>query len=242
MIIEIKETKKLDFKKPVLIEGFPGVGMIGTISTFYLVEKLGLELIGEIVSSHFPPVTSIHNFKPLSPARIYGSADKDVIVLFSEFVIPAEIVYSLTNAIIDYADSKKVRTIYSFAGIGVENPPDTIYGIASTDSIGEELKKSGVSLIKEGATQGVSGVLISQCALRNFPAANLLIPTDKLLDPRSSARLLDSVKKMLGFDLNTDDLVKEADEVEKKIKGTFDKMKSMNQDYKNFQEQQAIYD
>jgi uncharacterized protein len=242
MIIEIKETKKLNFKNPILIEGFPGVGMIGTISTFYIVEKLGLELIGEIVSSHFPPVTSIHNYKPLSPARIYGSAEKDIIVLFSEFVIPAEIVYSLTNSIIDYADSKKVRMIYSFAGIGVENPPNTIYGIASTDKVADELKKNGFSLIKEGATQGVSGVLISQCSLRGFPAANLLIPTDKLLDPRASAKLLDSVIGMMGFELNTGDLVKEADEVEKKIKGTFDKMKSMNADYKNFQEQQAIYD
>ena len=242
MIIEIKETKKLDFKNPVLIEGFPGVGMIGTISTFYIVEKLGLELIGEIVSSHFPPVTSIHNFKPLSPARVYGSAEKDLIVLFSEFVIPAEIVYSLTNSIIDYAKSKNAKMIYSFAGIGVENPPETIYGIASTDKVAEELKKNKISLIKEGATQGVSGVLISQCALRSFPAANLLIPTDKLLDPRASAKLIDASTKLIGFELSTEELLKEADEVEKKIKGTFDKMKSMNTDYKNFQEQQAIYD
>jgi len=242
MIIEIKETKKLDFKNPVLIEGFPGVGMIGTISTFYIVEKLGLDLIGEIVSSHFPPVTSIHEFKPLSPARVYGSVEKNIIVLFSEFVIPAEIVYSLSNKIIDYALSKNVRVIYSFAGIGVENPPDVVYGIASNDEVAEELKRNKISLIKEGATQGVSGVLISQCALRNFPAANLLIPTDKLLDPRASAKLINVSSKLIGFELNTDELIREANEIEKKIKGSFDKVKSMSSDYKNFQEQQAIYD
>ena len=36
----IKELKKVDLKNPILVEGFPGLGMVGSIATNYLVKQL----------------------------------------------------------------------------------------------------------------------------------------------------------------------------------------------------------
>ena len=189
MKVEIKEIAKAKLKSPVIIEGFPGIGMLGTIGTAYLAEKMEMKLIGYFASSHFPPIAAIHDYTPVFPARIYASEKNNVIALFSEFVIPADIVYLLSQKIIEFAREKKASAIISMAGIGSENPTDQLYGIASTPQMAEKIKAAGIQLVKEGATQGVSGVLIAECAAEKFPAANLMAQTSAPLDPAASARL-----------------------------------------------------
>ncbi|MCX6767534.1 MAG: PAC2 family protein [Candidatus Micrarchaeota archaeon] len=233
--VEIKETEPIKLKNPVIIEGFPGVGMVGTISASYLAEKLGMKIVGYLASSHFPPVAAIHDYKPVSPARIYASKKLNLIVLFSEFVVPAEIVYPLSETIIEWAKKKNAATLYSLAGIATESPADKIYGIASTPKIGESLKAKGIELIREGATQGVSGVLIAECASQKFPAANLMIQTNAPFDPRGSAKLLDKLSEVIGVKIDTKPLVAEGQKVEERMKEAFDKMKKMHTDYQEFQ-------
>ncbi|MBI3588592.1 proteasome assembly chaperone family protein [Candidatus Micrarchaeota archaeon] len=236
MHVEIKEIEPVKLKNPVIIEGFPGIGMIGTISSSFLAEKLDMKLIGYFSSPHFPPIAAIHDFKPVSPARIYASEKHNLIVLFSEFVIPANIVFTLTEAITDYARKNKAAMIYSLAGVASGTPDDKIYGIASTAEIGEKLKKEGIELIKEGATQGVSGVLIAECAAEKFPAANLMVQTANPLDPKAAARLLDKVTTMLSLPVKTQELIGEGDKIEGRIKDAMEKMRSMHQDYKTMEE------
>src|SRR3989344_1340165 len=175
MMVEINELEKIKLKNPIVIEGFPGIGMIGPIGSSFLAGRPCMKLVGTISSTHFPPIAAIHDFKPVSPARIYGCEDHNMLVVFSEFVIPAEIVLPLARRLIDYAKEKKARAIYSLAGIALENPTAKIHGIASTKENFDALKANGVELIKEGATQGVSGVLIAECAAQKFPAANLMV-------------------------------------------------------------------
>lgn len=233
--VEIKEVEKIPLKNPIIIEGFPGIGMVGTISASYLAEKLQMQLVGYIASTHFPPIAAIHDFKPVSPARIYASKKHNLIILFSEFVIPTEVVFPLAQEILDYAKQKKAKIIYSLAGISSENQGEKIYGIASTPSIGEQLKKKGIELIKEGATQGVSGVLISECASKKFPAANLMVQVDRPLDPTAAVTLLKKIEELTGISIDTKPLLEEGKKVEEKIKQIMEKMKHMHQDYSELQ-------
>lgn len=231
MLVDIKETAKVKLKNPVLIEGFPGVGMVGTISASYLAEKLDLQLIGYIQSTHFPPIVAIHNYAPMSPARIYASEKHDLLVLFSEFIVPAELVYALSQKILQYAQDKKARAVYSLAGIASPQPDGKIYGIASTKKMGDLLKKEGVELIREGATQGVSGVLIAEAASMNFPAANLLIQTVNPMEPAGSAKLLDKLSKIVGFEVDTSSLLKQGKDIQQKLKENMEKIKTLHTSY-----------
>lgn len=240
MHVIIRETKKMNLKKPIIIEGFPGIGMVGTICASYLAEKLKMDLVGSMHSPKFPPISAIHDYKPVSPARVYASQKHNLIVLFSEFVIPAEVVFGLSSAILDLAKAKKASALYSLAGIATPEPADTIYGIASTSEMAEKLKKNKVELIREGATQGVSGVLIAECAARRFPAANLLVQSGAPLDPRASARLLDRVASMLSLQVDTVDLVKQGDAVEQRVRESMEKMKDLHAGYKQM-EQNPMY-
>ncbi|HLC38137.1 MAG TPA: PAC2 family protein [Candidatus Norongarragalinales archaeon] len=236
MMVEIKEIEKVNLKNPIVIEGFPGIGMVGPIAASFLAGRPCMKLVGYISSTHFPPIAAIHDYKPVSPARVYACEDHNMIVLFSEFVIPSEIVLPLARELIEYARKKKAKAIYSLAGIASELPQDTIHGIASTPAVFSKLKSGGVELIKEGATQGVSGVLIAECAAQKFPAANLMIETNKPLDPSGCARLLDFLGKMAGFKIDTKPLNKEGEQVEQKMKDAIEKMQSLHKDYKQMEE------
>jgi uncharacterized protein len=234
-LIEIREIEKIRLKNPIIIEGFPGIGMVGTISASYLSEKLGMKLAGYLASNHFPPVAAIHDYTPVSPARIYASEKHNLIVLFSEFVIPAEIVLPLTEKIIEWAQKKKARAIYSLAGVAVPETGKKIFGIASTKQMQDVLKKNGVELIKEGATQGVSGVLIAECAAKKINAANLMAQTQAPLDPGASAVLLDKLSEIIGIKVDTKPLATEGQKIEEKIKEALNKMKSMHDNYKEME-------
>ena len=236
MLIEINEVYKPKLKSPIIIEGFPGIGMVGTISASYLSEKLGMKLAAYISSSHFPPIAAIHDYRPVSPARIYASEKLNLIVLFSEFIIPADIVYLLSKKIMAYAEEKKAKAIYSLAGMASQKPSAKIFGIASTTQMADRLRGSGVELVKEGATQGVSGLLISECANKGFPAANLLIQTDAPMDPKGSAKLLSKLSEIIEVPIDVSTLLREADSVEQKIKESIDKIKTMNTKYSEMAE------
>jgi uncharacterized protein len=230
--VEIHETERVTLRNPVIIEGFPGIGMVGTICASYLADKLGMKMIAHLSSSHFPPISAIHDYKPVSPARVYASEKHDLVVLFSEFVIPAEIVYVLSQEIISWAKRKKAKAIYSLAAIAAQEPKESIHGIASTPEMADLLKKHGIELIKEGATQGVSGVLIAECAAQRVPAANIMVQTSNPHDPKASARLLEKLSELIGVPIDTKALVKEGDTVEQRMKEAMEKMKALHSDYK----------
>jgi len=234
-LIEIRELTKIKLDHPIIIEGFPGIGMIGTISASYLAEKLGMKLVGYLASNKFPPIAAIHDYLPVSPARIYASEKHNLIVLYSEFVIPADVVFALSEKIIAWAQAKKASAIYSLAGIATPEPTNKIYGIASTKKIADLLKSKGIEAVREGATQGVSGVLIAECAAKKFPAANIMIQTNAALDPLRSARLLDKLAELTNIKVDTAPLVKEGTEIESKMKQAMEKIQSLHRDYKQME-------
>ncbi|HEV8289873.1 MAG TPA: PAC2 family protein [Candidatus Norongarragalinales archaeon] len=235
--IEIREIEKIKLKDPIIIEGFPGIGMIGTIAANYLAEKLEMQLVGYIASPQFPPIAAIHDFRPVSPARIYASEKYNIIALFSELVIPAEIVFDLSNKIIDWAQSKGAVAIYSLAGIATENPEDKIYAITSTKEMTEKLSRLKIELVREGATQGVSGVLIAECAARKFPAANLMIQTNTPLDPKGAAALIDKLAPIIGIKIDTAPLVAEGEKVQARMKEAMQRIQAVGKNYQDLETQ-----
>ena len=70
--ITIREIAKHNLKNPVLIDGFPGVGLVGTIVANFLINTLKLEQIGVIDSYKFPPISVVKDGEPHNPMRLYS--------------------------------------------------------------------------------------------------------------------------------------------------------------------------
>lgn len=240
---EIRITKKENLTNYTLIEGFPGIGLVGTIASGYLVEKRKMRAIGYVYSDRFPPMTTIHKGKPHFPARIYKDPKGSFCVLLAEFVIPAIIVYDLSRSILDFANQYKLKQIVSLAGMTSPKPETQrkVYGIASNDEMSAYLKKKNVTLIKEGITTGVSGVLMAKCAIRNFPAVSLLAEAKRgYPDPRAAAAVLDKLNELVGIKVDTKELLKEATNIESKM-NTLLKQLQKEKPYKTVEKAEESY-
>jgi uncharacterized protein len=50
-------------KGPIVISGFPGIGMVGAIAAEFLIQHLGTKQIGKIILDKNPPLVAIHEGK-----------------------------------------------------------------------------------------------------------------------------------------------------------------------------------
>jgi uncharacterized protein len=244
--VEFKMTKKPNLKGYTLIEGFPGIGLIGTISVGYLTEKLDTECIGYIFSKDFPPMASIHKGEPLFPTRVYVNKKHKLVLLFSELVVPSHTVYDIAAETLAWAKKNKISRIISLAGmtakVAVPDSAPKIYGIASTKSIAKELAKKDVKLITEGVTTGVSGILMARCRVEKFPAMSLLIESKRgYPDPGAAADLLEKLEKFLDFDIKTAALMEEAKEIEGKMKRMLSQIKARKKEYEKAEKHSLMY-
>ncbi|MDD5317395.1 MAG: proteasome assembly chaperone family protein [Candidatus ainarchaeum sp.] len=242
MRVDIIESSEFDLDGPVLVEGLPGLGLVGTIAASYLVDKLKMDELGYIESEAFPPIAAVHNGMPLHPARIYKSKKYNMVVLISEFIIPIRAVYPLSHAILGWAIAKKVDKIISLGGIVQRGEQDEVFGIASTPELAEKTAASKIKLIREGATTGVNGVLLSDCASRGFPAVSLLAEAkQEQMDPRGAALVIEALKRLTGIDIDTSDLRKESEELEVKMSAMMEKARAAGKRYREAEELGSMY-
>lgn len=233
MAVQFHETKKIELVKPTLVEGFPGLGLVGTIAASFLVEKLKMEQVGYITSDQFPPLSAVHNYTALHPARIYASKKHNLIVVLSEFVVPMNAIYDLTDKLVEFSKQKKVSRTIALGGITIKGEQDTVYAIASSPELGKQISKiKTVELIKEGATTGISGVLLARATIEEFPVISLLAEAHpEYMDPRAAAMVLEVLKDILRIDFETAELDKEAKIIEEKMRDIMGKAKVAQTNY-----------
>lgn len=239
---EIILTEKVNLKNHVLIEGFPGIGLVGTIAAGYIVEKCGMKPIGHIVSDRFPPIVTIHKGRPYFPARIYKHPTKDFLVLVAEFVMPIESVYPLADGILEFAKKNKIRQIVSLAGMSGTAESPKIFAIASNNEIRNFLKTKNIPLIDEGVTTGISGVLIAKCSAEKYPAMSLLVESSEYPDPKASAVLIEKLNTLIGLEVNVKELLKEAGTIEEKMKKIMSQLKRTKETYQKAEEYPFMYE
>ncbi len=219
MATEIEELRKVKLKKGYLVVGFPSTGLVGSIATSYLVDSLGMELIGYISSDKFAPIAAIHNYNPMPPARIHYSKKNNLVVLLSETAIPVSVSTELAEKILDYSKRIDARVLISLGGISMNEKPDDVYVITSKEEFVKPLlKKTLAKKIKEGATTGVTAVLLSEGFLHNIPVVSFLAESAEEADPKAASNVLKTLSKFLSFPIDTSVLEGEANELAKRAK------------------------
>jgi predicted ATP-grasp superfamily ATP-dependent carboligase len=144
--VEIHRTADLKkMKKPLLVIGFPGTGLVGSVAASQLVESLQLSFGGYISSANFAPLAAIHNYKPLPAARIHYSEKQNMIVVISEMTIPIGTSMELADKIFDFARSVDASSIISLGGISLkEEKGGDVYVISSDPAMTKDIEVGDV--------------------------------------------------------------------------------------------------
>lgn len=219
--VEIHKTADLKkLKKPTVIMGFPGTGLVGSVAASQVVESLSMDFGGYISSAEFAPLAAIHDYKPMPAARIHYSEKSNIIVIISEMTIPIGSSLEVAEKIYEFAKSVDASSIISLGGISLQDEKKGVFVVSSDPALVKDvIAKKIAKPIKEGATTGVTGILLAKGTLDNFPITTILAESsEEYLDPRAASNVLKVLSRIIGIPINTNRLEKEAAEFSKDIK------------------------
>jgi len=205
-----------DVKDAIVLEGSPELGLIGNILGWLLVEKLNMEQIGYIDSKYFPPLAVLYKGKAIHPFRVYAT---DGIVMFlSDFIIPPNVTYDMTNAIVGWMNRNNSKEIITFNSIVVKGKTQGVAGVANSDQSLERLGKLNIPILPFGNIAGISGTLLIQSIQKGIPGSCLLAEVlSPYPDPRAAASVINVLNKMIGTNVNAEPLIKEAEDIESRL-------------------------
>jgi len=238
-LVRFVENKAINVSGYTLIEGFPGMGLVGTIAVKYLSEKLQCREAGYIESEFFVPIIRVHNGMPVHPSRIYVSSKYKLVLLVSEQIVPQMFTDRLSNAIADWIQKKKIKRIISLSGIRAlpaKDGKETVYGIASDEGSKKMLGKYNIEVIKEGITSGITALMMLEFKDRSLEAFSLLGNVQIAADYKASASLIEKLNEMFAFEIDTGPLKKEAKATEKALLEHLKQMKQVSTETKKFED------
>lgn len=212
-------------KKPknvTIIEGFPGFGLIGTITTEYLIDHLKAEKIGYVWFKDMAPVLAIHNKCPVDPFGVYYSKKYNLVILHALTNVKGY-EWLVVEALKDVCKQLQAKEIISIEGVsGVNEKDGKVYYY--TKGSGKKWEKNGIKSLEEGIVVGVTASLIMK--MEKTPLTCLFAEAHSTLpDSRAAAKIVESLDKYLGLNIDTKPLLKKADEFEKKIRALMENSK-----------------
>jgi uncharacterized protein (TIGR00162 family) len=222
-LVRLKEN--IELKKPILVVGLPGVGLVGKLVAEHMVDELGAEKIMEVYSPHFPPQVLVNKdctVRPVSNTIYHAKAkENDLLFLVGDHQsTTSQGHYELCSLYLDIAEELGVPRIYTLGGYptGKLTYEETVLGVANSIKVIEEIKEYGVEFRESepsGGIVGASGLLVAFSRMRGIDAACLMGMTPGyLMDPKSAQSLLKVLCKIFDIEINTESLEKKAEEME----------------------------
>jgi len=228
MIVETKtdccKIVSENIEDAIILEGSPGAGLIGNIVGWLLVDNLKMREIGYIESKYFPPLAVLYKGLTLHPFRIY---EGDGLVLFlSDFIVPQKIVFDMTNAIVDWMDKNNSKELITFNSAIVREKINPAAAVANSTESLDKLKNKNIPILQMGNLNGISGTLLTQSAKKNIPGTCILAETlTQYPDPRAAAEVVQSLNKIIDFDIDYNPLIQEAEDIEARLKKLAEEVK-----------------
>ncbi|SFM76597.1 proteasome assembly chaperone family protein [Methanolobus profundi] len=207
-------TTEVQSENPVLIEGFPGIGLVGNIASQQIIDELKMEYIGSIDSRHFPPIAVLYEGLINMPVRIYESTEHKMVMVVSDIPINPVVAYDISKALLTWAKSINAKEIVSLAGIATMSEENKVFGAATNMDMLERIKDK-VELFQMGTISGISGSIMGECLVREMPAISLLGSTmSQNPDPRAAAVVIDVLNLLYEYGINTEGLIEQAEKIE----------------------------
>jgi uncharacterized protein len=218
--MEIKLLKRPH--KPIIIEGFPGYGLVGTITTEFLIDHLNSEYIGSIWLPELPATVAVHESKIVQPIGLHYNEEYNIIIVHG-ITMTKGVEWKIADAISQMAKELEAWEIISLEGVGSteeKEDPETYYFCTHKDRE-ERVRKACSKPLKEGIIMGVTSALLVKSDIPMtcfFAESHANIP-----DSKAAARIIETLDKYLGLKVDYKPLIKQAIDFENKVKSLIEK-------------------
>jgi uncharacterized protein (TIGR00162 family) len=207
----IKEFAEFKPNNPVLIEGLPGLGLVGKIALRYLIKQLKAKKVAYLYSPHFPYFVLVNkkgNVRLLRGAFYYYQNPKGNDILLFTGDSQSQTIegqYEIADRMLDFSEKYGVKTIATIGGYRMEPTEKPKVYIAATDqNVLHKALDAGATLSASGSPiVGTAGLILGLSKFKKIEALCLLGETRGYLpDPQAAKSVLEVLKGTFNFDLD----------------------------------------
>ncbi len=207
----IKEFAEIHPNSPILIEGLPGLGLVGKIALRYLIKQLKAKKIAYLYSPHFPYFVLVNkkgNVRLLRGAFYYYQNPKgnDIILFTGDSQSQTiEGQYEIADRMLDFSEKYGVKTIATIGGYRMESTEKPkVYIAATSQAVLNAAIQAGATLSASGSPiVGTAGLILGLAKFKKIDALCLLGETRGYLpDPLAAKSVLEVLKSTFNFELD----------------------------------------
>jgi len=223
----IKERMKVELKNPILIEGLPGLGLVGKIATRYLIKKLDAKKFAYLYSPHFPYFVLVNKKGSVRLLRgtfyfLRNQTEGNNLILFTgdSQAQTIEGQYEISDCILDFARQHNVKMIVTVGGyrMEVKDKPKVIAAATNEEVLNEALQARAVLSSMGNPIVGTAGLILGLSRFKKIDALCLLGETRGYLpDPKAAKSVLEVLKTMLSINIDLAGLNEEIEKADKMI-------------------------
>ena len=207
----------IELDEPTLVEGLPGVGLVGKIAADHLVDAYDMVHYGTAHCEGLPEIAVYSEGDPTvrGPVRLYADAERDLLVLRSDAPVSAQAADAFTGCLVEWFRSHDVMPIFLSGMPAEKDGVPSVYGIATGDG-GTLIETADIDTPNEsGAVTGPTGALVHECQRVGLTGVGLVVEADpQFPDPEAARAVLNTAIGPLGsLDIDTEALVEQAEEI-----------------------------
>ena len=203
---------------PVLVEGFPGVGLVGKMAVDHLIDVFEMDHYANVHCASIPPVATYRRdtHELATPVRLYVDAERDLLALQSDVPIGPEGATEFGNCVADWFTETELLPVYLSGLPRQTDGPPALFGVSSG---GGETVLAAADIdepIGMGLISGPTGALLAHAVKHDSRAVGLIVESNpQLPDPVASQVLIEQgIAPIANITVSTDDLSTRADEIE----------------------------
>jgi uncharacterized protein len=240
-------NKTIRLNDAIMVAGFPGPGLVGSMSVSYIIEQAKMHQIGYIDSDFIVPGVIYIGGKLRHPFRIYANDEGTACVLVCDAPVILSGIRSVLNAVVIWAKNNGVREIMVLEGMAAPGVPEgsrrpwvlSNDGQLDDHSYLSRIKDSKVEASPPAFISGVSGGLLAACLSNTIPCTALLIPSiTGIPDPEGAAILIERTNELANnpFRIDVHQLRTEAEALKRHLQELINSVKRQQQDQQQTQQ------
>lgn len=210
----------LTLESPTLIEGLPGVGLVGKIAADHIVDAFDMTYYADVVCEGLPKLAIYRADDPTlrPPVRLYADPDRQLLVLQSDVPVSPTNASDFASCLTGWlADQDALPIFLSGLPSDREESPPTLFGTA-TGNGDEHLSAAGLDAPPEnGVIAGPTGALLHQAQEQDLTTVGLVVESNPQFPDPEAAHILirNGITPMTDIEIGTDELIDRAEEIRK---------------------------
>jgi len=208
----IQEFAQVEPNNPILIEGLPGLGLVGKIAIRYLIKNLKAKKFAHLYSPHFPYFVLVN--KKGSVRLLRGAfyfwknenGSNDLILFTGDSQSQTiEGQYEIADRMLDFSQKYNVKTIVTIGGYRMEaKDKPNVFVAATSQELLDRALDAGAAVSNSGSPiVGTAGLILGLARFKKIGALCLLGETRGYLpDPLAARSVLEVLKSAFNFEVD----------------------------------------